>query len=164
MRALLTVLIVAAAWIFIGLSSAGGASPGSTQEGDIKEGVVFFGQCRYQLVTGFFPCGEMVAYTVLKNGRSLLSFWNDKSVFTLSGGKDRQPNLENYYLSIDTFAMKLVGHEEAVDRDMEGECHFRLNKSATKFYDIKCDVYNRAKGSMYNFYLNKIIRFNRKTF
>jgi hypothetical protein len=60
--------------------------------------------------------------------------------------------------------MKLVGHEEAVDRDMEGECHFRLNKSATKFYDIKCDVYNRAKGSMYNFYLNKIIRFNRKTF
>jgi hypothetical protein len=39
---------------------------------------------------------------------------------------------------------------------MEGECHFRMNKEATRFYDIQCDVYNRTKGSIYNFYLENI--------
>lgn len=113
----------------------------------------------------FLSCSEKVAYTELKNGRSVLSFFvNDNAVFTLSGGKDRQPNLENYYLSIDTLRMKLKDREEAVDHGMEGECHFRMNKSATKFFEIKCDVYNRAKGTIYNFYVENIRTVDRKTF
>jgi len=142
----------------------GGGLTGSGREIGIKQGVAFFGRCRYQLVAGFFPCSEMVAYTVLKNGRSLLSFWNDEALFTLSGGKDRQPNLENYYLSIDTLSMKPKDKPEATDHGMEGECQFRSNRDATRFFDIKCDVYNRAKGSLYNFYLEKIRKFNRKEF
>jgi hypothetical protein len=137
---------------------------GLTEGLGIKEGTAFFGRCRYQLVSGFFPCGEMVAYTLLKNGRSLISFWNDQALFTLSGGKDRLPNLENYCLSIDTLTMKIKDEKQASDRGMEGECHFRLNRDATKFFSIKCDVYNRSKGSMYNFYLEDIRKFARKEF
>jgi hypothetical protein len=111
---------------------------------------------------GFFPCDEKVSYVQLQNGRSLLSFVKEDTVFTVSGGKDRQPNLENYYLTIDTIRMRQGNGQEAEDHGMEGECHFRLNKAATKFFDISCDVYNRAKGSMYNFYLEKIRKFDRK--
>ena len=47
---------------------------------------------------------------------------------------------------------------------MEGECHFRLNRSASKFYSIRCDVYNRKVGFAWNFYLDSIESFDRKTF
>ena len=50
------------------------------------------------------------------------------------------------------------------DGGMEGECHFNLNEDATKFFYIKCDVYNRKKGSYYKFYLENIHNFERKTF
>lgn len=123
---------------------------------------VFTGQCRLQLVVGFFPCDEKVAYVQLANGRSLISFVKGDTMFTVSGGNDRQPNLENYYLSIDTIPMKRGSGEQTEDHGMEGECHFRMNKEATKFFEIKCDVYNRAKGSIYNFYLEKIRKFDRK--
>jgi hypothetical protein len=79
-------------------------------------------------------------------------------VFTLSGGKDRQPNLENYYLSIDTLRLEIKGKPEAVGHSMEGECHFNLNRDATKFFYVKCDVYNRTKGTIYNFYLDRIAK------
>jgi hypothetical protein len=131
-------------------------SAGADGSPDVKDLAVFTGQCRFQLIKGFFPCDRKVAFAHLKNGRSILTFMKGDSLFHLSGGRDRQPNLENYYLTIDTFAMKLPDREEAVDREMEGECHFRLNKDATKFFFVKCDIYNRAKGSMYNFYLETI--------
>ena len=135
------------------------APPGDIgQNLPIKSARAFFGQCRYQLVAGFFPCGNLVAYNVLKNGRSLLMFWSDQAVYTLSGRKDRQPNLENYYLSIDTFRLKIKGKPEAVDHGMEGECHFALNRDATIFFYVKCDVYNRTNGAMYNFYLDRIAK------
>lgn len=143
------------------------AERSSKAAGDIgiKYSVVFHGKCRYQLVQGFFPCNETMIWNALKNGRMVLSFITDQMLFHLSGSKDRQPNLENYYVSIDTFTMQKMPSREAVsDRSMEGECHFRLNRDATKFFDVKCDVYDRAKGSGSNFYLEGIRKFDRQVF
>jgi clan AA aspartic protease (TIGR02281 family) len=143
------------------------APPGDIwQDMPVKSATAFFGRCRYQLIAGFFPCGNLVAYNLLKNGRSLLTFWSDQAVYTLSGGKDRQPNLENFYLSIDTFTLKLNGKSEAIDHGIEdhgieGECHFSLNRDATRFFYIRCDVYNRTNGAMYNFYLDRIEKFKK---
>jgi hypothetical protein len=50
------------------------------------------------------------------------------------------------------------------DSGMEGECHFHMNKEASKFFYIKCDVYNRSKGTLYNFYLEDIKSFSREAF
>jgi hypothetical protein len=143
------------------------AKPSSEAVRDIglKSSVVFYGKCRYQLDQGFFPCDEKVIWNELKNGRMLLSFVTEKVLFHLSGGKDRQPNLENYFISIDTFAMqKMPSQEQVRDQNMEGECYFRLNKDATKFFDVRCDVYDRAKGLGGNFYLESIRKFDRKVF
>jgi hypothetical protein len=128
---------------------------------EIKSATAFFGRCRYQLIAGFFTCGNPVAYNVLTNGRSLLSFWSEQAVYTLSGGKDRQPNLENYYLSIDTFRIKPNGKQQARDNGMEGECHFNMNRDASRFFYIRCDIYNRVKGTIYNFYLDRIAKFQK---
>ncbi len=54
--------------------------------------------------------------------------------------------------------------EEVEDHGMEGECHFNLNKQGTVFYFVRCDVYNRAKGTLYNFYFEKISTTNHKSF
>jgi hypothetical protein len=59
--------------------------------------------------------------------------------------------------------MKEVNSPEAVDHGMEGECHFSLNKEATVFHSIECDVYNRAKGSMYNLHLESISKTDHKS-
>ena len=141
---------------------------GSQQKfGDInpKYSVLFVGKCRYQLAQGFFPCDDKVFWNALKNGRMLLSFITNTMLFHVSGGTDRQPNLENYYIDIDTFTMqKMPSREEVTDRNFEGQCHFRLNKEATKFFDIRCDVYNRRKSFEVNLYLERIRSFERKDF
>lgn len=120
--------------------------------------VVLTGDCKMQLVEGFAPCDSKVAFTLLGNGRGFIMFsvTELKSVFTLSGGDDRQPNLENYYLSIDTLRMKL-GDEE-VSEKMEGECHFNINRDGTKFFFVRCDVYNRAKKIFMTFNLEDITK------
>jgi gag-polyprotein putative aspartyl protease len=131
----------------------------------LKAVTAFTGRCRFQLVVGFFPCDGKIIFSELNNGRATLAFFNGNNMFFLSGDKDRQANLENYYLSIDTFAIQLEGHDgQRADHGMEGECHFRMNKAATRFFEIKCDIYNRAKGTMYNFYLDKIRKIDRKAF
>lgn len=138
--------------------------PSAEHDIAIKSLTMFVGTCRYQIVVGFFPRDEKVGWAELKNGRSLLTFMRGNTMFFLSGEKDRQPNLENYYLSIDTFHMKLDNGKDVEDRHMEGECHFRLNKKADKFFNIDCDIYDRAKDVGYSFYLDHIQKFDRKVF
>jgi hypothetical protein len=132
-------------------------------EDPIKNLATFQGTCRYEVVAGFFNCDPKVAYAQLRNGRSVLVFIDGDTMFTLSGGKDRQPNPENYYLSIDKFKMESKGRGPAEDPSMEGECHFNLNADASKFFYIKCDIYNRARGTKYSFYLEKIQSVSRKS-
>jgi hypothetical protein len=98
------------------------------QEGGPQRIVIYNGECRFQLVKGFFPCDNKVVYTLLKNGRTLLAFMKDEDMFTVVGGADRQPNLENYYLSLDKFIINKGEKVVATDPNMEGECHFHMNK------------------------------------
>lgn len=153
--------------LMTGILQEGAAAPASPDEvigsGDLKYIAIFTGQCRFQMPEGSFPCNPKVVLISLRNGRSLLAFSSGEIVFHLSGGQDRQPNLENYYLSIDSLGMDSPDIN-AVDRGLEGECHFRLNKDATKFFSIKCDVYNRAQGARYSFVLDKIARTHRRSF
>jgi hypothetical protein len=67
--------------------------------------VSFKGTSKYKLVnrTSFFPCDPNVRFENFKNHTSAFSFTVENStIFVFSGGKDRQPNLENYFLSVDT--------------------------------------------------------------
>jgi hypothetical protein len=105
-----------------------------------------------------------VAFAELVNGRSVIMFQSGDATFTLSGGRDRQPNLENYYLSIDHFRLEQKGGAPAEDNNMEGECHFSLTKNGDRFYSIRCDIYNRRRGAAHNFYLENISKFDRKNF
>jgi hypothetical protein len=130
---------------------------------DLKDLVIFTGQCRFQIQKGSSPCDDKVAWINLRSGRSLLAFSKGEILFRLSGERDRQPNLENYYLSIDSLGIHSPD-VDAVDRGLEGECHFRLNRDATKFFFVKCDVYNRAQGEMYNFTLDKITKTHHRAF
>jgi hypothetical protein len=57
-----------------------------------------------------------------------------------------QPRLEDYYINIDTFRLTIPGRKEAVDTNMEGECHIRVTKERGDFRSIECDAYDRAKG------------------
>jgi clan AA aspartic protease (TIGR02281 family) len=133
------------------------------QEDQSKAITFLTGECRYQLVQGFLPCQNTVVWSEFKNGRTLVSFFRGDVAFGLSGGRDRQPNPENYYLSVDTVHVTQTGKPDETG-EVEGECHFRLNRSASKFYFIRCDVYNRKVGFAWNFYLDSIGSFERKTF
>jgi hypothetical protein len=51
---------------------------------------VFNGQCRFQLIRGFFPCSSKVIYKQSPD-RSVLLFMRDDVLFELSGGKIDSP-------------------------------------------------------------------------
>src|SRR4029077_12728843 len=64
--------------------------------GPTKNMATFVGRCRFQIVAGFFDCYPQTAFVPLSNGRSMIVFKAGDAMFPLSGGRDRQPNLENY--------------------------------------------------------------------
>jgi hypothetical protein len=144
-------------------AAAPALSDGVIGSADLRYLAIFIGQCRFKMPKGGFPCDSRVALLSLRNGRSLLAFSRGEILYHLSGGHDRQPNPENYYLSIDSLGIQSPD-VNAVDRGMEGECHFRLNRDASKFFSIECDVYNRAQGEMYNFVLDKITETHHRSF
>jgi hypothetical protein len=125
------------------------------------------GQCEFTMVdpTAPLPCQRGVLWMILQNGLSIVVFaeGNNRTTFALSGGRDRQPDPEDYYLGIDTFRMIYSG-KETVDNGMEGECHFNLNEDGTKYYYIKCLIYNRRIGTIFHFDLNNVTDFNIKNF
>jgi hypothetical protein len=133
------------------------------QDSQYKALTILTGECRFQVIQGFIPCQANVMWLELRNGRAIVSFFKDDTAFSLSGGRDRQPNPEDYYQSIDTVRVVRKGKPDE-NGEVEGECHFRLNRSASKFYFIRCDVYNRAAGFAWKFYLENIKSFERKIF
>lgn len=142
------------------------SEPAPEGDVDLKRMTTFSGKCRYQLFADFLNCKDAVLFGEHKNGRLQLIFVSDQMIYSLSGGSDRQPNLNNYYMAVDTLRITPSGSGDkpAEDRGMEGECHFTLNDDATEFYFIKCVVYNRAKGNQYRFNLENITGFDRKDF
>src|SRR6266550_3837734 len=73
---------------------------------DLRYLAIFAGQCRFKMPKGGFPCDSRAALLSLRNGRSLLAFSRGEILYHLSGGHDRQPNPENYYLSIDSLGIQ----------------------------------------------------------
>ena len=105
-------------------------------------------------------------FTNYKSHRSSFEFTghDGQAIFVFEGGKESQPDLENYDLSIDQVKFGTVdkGKIDGVQGPAEGDCHMRLNKDASKFYEIKCDVFERKTGIVFNFYLVDITDFEKK--
>jgi len=127
--------------------------------------VTFSGTCKFKLIEGFFPCSDKVILVQFQNGMGAqYVFVKDETLFILSSHSDRQPNLENYYSSIDKLEIMKAKEIELSDNRMEGECHMKLNSSATEFYSIDREVYDRAKGIGFSFILDDINSFDKKQF
>jgi hypothetical protein len=125
----------------------------------------FDGSCKVKIVEGFFPCDNKVTLVQFRSGAGAqLAFAKDNMKFVLSSHRDRQPNLENYYASIDKMEIFKDDAIVASDNRMEGECHLSLNAEATEFYSLKCDIYDRSKGLGFSFYLEDIKSFDKKDF
>jgi hypothetical protein len=107
------------------------------------------GQCQYKLFreVPFVLCDPEISYGVLPNGRAMYIFssQNHKTFYTLSGGEDRQPRLEDYYLAIDTFRM-MMHDKPDYSIPYEGECHQHSGKSAKQINLLECEAYNRQMG------------------
>jgi len=138
------------------------ASAGDSAELEYK--LIFKGTCEFKFLnrTSFLSCDQNVTFENFKTRISVFTFTvGNSDVFKFSGGTDRQPNLENYYLNVDTAKFgKLSGM--GVQGEVEGECHMRMNKDGSEFYEIKCDVFDRKADIMFNFYLKNIISFEKK--
>src|SRR5271165_1137596 len=127
----------------------------------VKALTFFSGNCRMQIVRSFLPCKGAVMWGEYTTGRASITFFKENISFSMSGAGDRQPNLENYFQSIDR--IRIMDRETLkAESPMEGECHFNLNQNATQFYFVHCDVYNRQKGLMFNFHLDNISKFERQ--
>jgi hypothetical protein len=105
------------------------------------------------------PCDSKVIFANLTNGRSWFTFsgkFDDGKSFayTVSGGHDRQPQIENYYLSIDILRNQIGKVAPTVDNHMEGECHTTFNKMDAR--DIKCVIYDQSNDGAVTLHLENI--------
>jgi len=145
---------------------ASATSKASAQDMSNVRHVVFAkGKCTYKLTPvsqSFIPCNPSVVNTVYTHGRSSIHFTKEDAFFSFSGGRDRQPNLENYILQVDSVYFGMGGKE--VRAPAEGECHIRLHKQGVRYREIRCEVYNRAAGMGWNFYLRNVTDTEHKSF
>lgn len=124
----------------------------------------FKGTCTAKLFAGWFPCDPHVGYMVLPNGRSVAQFEAKGQQFVFAGGHDRQPDINDLFLTVDRLRIMQGSKQIAVDDRMEGECHFVFNDDASEFKFVHCDAWDRAKGLTFFFHLDDIIETNHKTF
>jgi hypothetical protein len=123
------------------------------EDTDWKSVARITGQCKYKLFreVPYVDCDPNILYGALSNGRVVFIFTSTspgrKTTYTLSGGSDRQPRLEDYYLTIDKFRMMLTRPQpETVEVPYEGECHMHSDKSGLRISLLECDGYNRQTG------------------
>jgi hypothetical protein len=122
---------------------------------------VFTGTCSSRLPgvsTKTVPCDSKVSFIVIGNGRSFVRFSSGDMSLAFTGGRDRQPNLNNYYLSVDTVQMIEGRKTVAVDKRMEGECHMTLSDDGSEYGLVHCDAYNRRRGTGFFFHLDNIVK------
>lgn len=131
-----------------------------------KISMSYNGECRMKLDSNkaYRACAANVNYTLFQNGRITISFLKDDTSYSISGGSDRQPELENYYVSIDTIHIIKNGERILEDSSMNGECHLKMNKAATKFFSLDCDLFNSNSGVVYRFELQNIKGYKRREF
>lgn len=106
----------------------------------------FEGTCKCKLIAGWFPCSPKVGDSALPNGRSFVQFEAEDKQFAFSGGYDRQPDINDLFLTVDTVRILRGGRQLAIDDRMEGECHLVFNDDASAFESVHCDAWDRAKG------------------
>ena len=153
-------LLIALACLVLATAVITIANTAAARDINVKDMVTAKGECRMELVrgAGYNPCNDGIIYMLFKNGRHLIMFSNKKDVVIgLAGAGDRQPRLEDYYINIDTFRLNITGRKEAVDTNMEGECHIRVTKEKGDFRRIECDVYDRAKGLSFSARVDNIV-------
>jgi hypothetical protein len=127
--------------------------------------IFFRGDCTMTLLAGPIPCDQYLTYTVVGNGRSLFVFTEgDNSAIAMSGGSEKQPVLTGYYLNIDTIRVVDHGKEGPRDNNMTGECHINLSADATKFYYVRCIVWDRGRQMQMKFDLDNIQGFEKVNF
>jgi hypothetical protein len=153
-------LLVALAWLVLATAVIAMANTAAARDINVKDMVTAKGECRMELVkgAGYNPCHDGIIYMLFKNGRHLIMFSNKNDVVIgLAGARDRQPRLEDYYINIDTFRLNIPGRKEAVDTNMEGECHILVTREKGDFRRIECDVYDRAKGLSFSARVDNIV-------
>lgn len=134
---------------------------------EINTRIIYTGTCKAKFLNcdDFMPCDANVTYTVYQRGRSSFEFTaeNENVIFRFEGGRDKQPNLENYTLFIDTVKFGKIdnGRIDGNEAKAEGDCRMRMNKDASEFYSVKCDVLQRESGVVFNFYLTEITKFEK---
>jgi hypothetical protein len=122
-------------------------------DGQWKSTFRITGNCKYKLFreAPYVDCDSNLLYGALSNGRVVFIFTSTspgrKTTYTFSGGSDRQPRSEDYYLSIDKFRMIVTGPQpDTVEVPYEGECHMHFDKTGMHIQSLECDGYNRQVG------------------
>jgi hypothetical protein len=97
--------------------SASGDDPNSDSSKNLEYMYSFKGTCKFKFLNriSFLPCDPNVSFANFKDHRSEFTFTahNSDTTFIFSGGKDRQPNLENYFL---------IGRHRQVWRSVRRRC------------------------------------------
>lgn len=128
--------------------------------------IMFKGKCSYAIDnnTHLSDCNDKALYTLYKEGGYSLLLSSAGLSYVLGGNSDRQPTLENYYTNIKTINI-LKGNELIETRNnLNGECHMKMNKQATRFYFIHCEIYDPEKRQTLKYFLNDIYANKKKIF
>ena len=126
-----------------------------------REMVDFVGKCRLDLSTGFVPCNGSVSW-VLGNRAASITFSKDDKMYVLTGIGDRQFDLKNYHQVVSTITEWRDLKPFKTNENLDGFCHFSLNKDATKFYFLKCTVNDNQNDEVYRFFLEDISNLKRQ--
>jgi hypothetical protein len=100
------------------------------------------GTCVAGLQEVKFECSGRVSWMLLSNGRAVITFFSPdgKSAFTMAGGGDRQPTVNDYYQKIDTVRLMKGETISYENRRANGECYFRVSDDGKTIHKLKCEV------------------------
>ena len=146
--------------IIAALSCAVAGTARAQNDANPEHIVVAEGVCKYRIVNpNFFDCDRSVMLMRFRNHRGVYIFHKEKHTWTFSG-VERQPDVEDYYINIDTVRMdNLEKHN-----DISGECHSISNKDNSMIYQITCTAVDSTSAMSFDFTVTNVGHVERQDF
>lgn len=145
--------------VALGLAVAG--SPALAQA-DMTAMTTMDGRCRAAIEARAVPCQPVGTLVEFANGRSLLLFSAEGTLYSFSGSRVEDRGGNTFALVVDTVR---IASQTAPDRDLTdamGECVVKTGPTRGQLTTVECNALSRGRDAHYSFTLDRIANVDRK--
>jgi hypothetical protein len=148
--------------LFVIVLRLAAASSRAMAQADMTAMTTMDEQCHATIETQAIACQPVGTLVEFANGRSILLFSAEGTLYSFSGSRLEERGSNTFALIIDTVR---IASESAPERDLTdvlGECVIKIEPQRGRLTTIECNALSRGRDAHYRLVLDRIANVDRK--